>query len=298
MTEDTRNAEQLGKEAGSRRRRQGLSLSDISGRTKIRLQFLEAIENGTLQELPQSLYARGFVRRYLEVIDSQDLWPEYEQVFHSIPEKGEPAESLVHYMPTQKGFQKVSKAWIFLFLFFAIGISLYMIWQQKDVMTGKMTPVPTRVEISGDAATSPEGPFQVSVSEEETADGGDLTAGEDAETALEETLPAARTGDTTWLPGHEEEPSSQEPAASDGGLTIRASGPCWIGVNRDDGGRVQRTLNAGDSFEARIDVPTTIRFGSAGAVSLTWGDRDLDSIGRRGEVVTIEFLPDGTMKRL
>lgn len=88
MTEETRNAEQLGKEAGGRRRRKGLSLSDISGRTKIRVQFLEAIENGTLQDLPQSLYARGFVRRYLEVIESQDLWAEYEQIFRSIPEKG------------------------------------------------------------------------------------------------------------------------------------------------------------------------------------------------------------------
>ncbi|HPA59376.1 MAG TPA: DUF4115 domain-containing protein [Synergistales bacterium] len=296
MTEETRNAEQLGKEAGGRRRRKGLSLSDISGRTKIRVKFLEAIESGSLQDLPQSLYAKGFVRRYLEVIDSQDLWPEYEQIFRSIPGKGEPAESLVQYMPTQKGFQKVSKTWIFLFLFFAIGISLYMIWQQKEVISGKMATVPIRTEISGDASTPTEGPLQVS--EAEIADGTARPSGEDASTALEETLPAARTGDTTWLPGHEEEPSSQEPAARGGGLTISASGPCWIGVNRDDGGKVQRTLNAGDTFEAKIDVRTTIRFGSAGAVSLTWGEKDLGSIGRRGEVVTIEFLPDGTMKRL
>jgi cytoskeletal protein RodZ len=296
VTEETRNAEQLGKEAGGRRRRKGLSLSDISGRTKIRVQFLEAIENGTLQDLPQSLYARGFVRRYLEVIESQDLWAEYEQIFRSIPEKGEPAESLVHYMPTQKGFQKVSKTWVFLFLFFAIGISLYMIWQQKDVMSGKMANVPTRTGISGDVSTPAEDLLQVS--EAETADGAARPSGVDAVTAPEETLPVARTGDTTWLPGHEEGSSSQEPAARSGGLTIRATGPCWIGVNRDDGKRVQRTLNAGDTFEAEIDVRTTIRFGSAGAVSLTWKEKDLGSIGRRGEVVTIEFLPDGTMKRL
>ncbi|HPK42254.1 MAG TPA: helix-turn-helix domain-containing protein, partial [Synergistales bacterium] len=63
--EETRNAVQLGEEAGERRREKGLKLSEISERTKIRLPFLEAIEEGSLQELPQSIYARGFVKAYL-----------------------------------------------------------------------------------------------------------------------------------------------------------------------------------------------------------------------------------------
>ena len=294
MTEETRNAVQLGEEAGGRRREKGLDLSEISERTKIRLPFLEAIEEGALQELPQSIYAKGFVKAYLEVIDSLDLWPEYEQVFRSLPGKDGTAESLVHYMPPQKGFQKVSKAWMFLFLFFAIGISLYLIWQQKDLMAVKPPTLPAEEAVSGDLA----------VSSEEALPNTDNDAGEthpapDSDAAASSQEPTSTLGreDRSWLPGHEDETPAVK-AETAGILTIRAKGPCWIGVNRESGGKVQKTLYAGDSYEAKIDSRTTIRFGSAGAVSLTWDDRILEPIGRMGEVVTIEFLPDGSMKRL
>ncbi|HON34371.1 MAG: RodZ domain-containing protein [Thermovirgaceae bacterium] len=294
MTEEARNALQLGEEAGGRRREKGLKLSEVSERTKIRLPFLEAIEEGSLQELPQSIYARGFVKAYLEVIDSLDLWPEYEEVFRSLPGGDGLAESLVQYMPPQKGFQKVSKAWMFLFLFFAIGISLYLIWQQKDLMTVKAPTLPSEEAVSGDVAVSPgEALPDIAVDTVETHPAPDAGGA----TSLQEATPAPGREDTSWLPGHEGETLAVKPVTA-GILMIRAKGPCWIGVNREVGGKVQKTLYAGDSFETSIDSRTTIRFGSAGAVSLTWDDREVEPIGRMGEVVTIEFLPDGSMKRL
>ncbi len=290
--EETRNAVQLGEEVGGRRREKGLKLSEISERTKIRLPFLEAIEEGSLQELPQSIYARGFVKAYLEAIDSLDLWPEYEQVFRSLPKKEGLTESLVQYMPPQKGFQKVSKAWMFLFLFLAIGISLYLIWQQKDLMSVKPPTLPAEEVIPGDVAVSsgevlPDIATDIAVENHPAPDAG----------ALREDTQELGREDTSWLPGHENETPAEKPATV-GMLTIRAKGPCWIGVNRGDGGKVQKTLYAGDSYETSIDSRTTIRFGSAGAVSLTWGGREVEPIGRMGEVVTIELLPDGSMKRL
>ena len=84
MTDITRTTEELGRETKERRLKKGLSIPDIAGNTKIRIPFLEAIENGRLNELPQELYARGFVRRYLETLDSMDLWPEYEKQFASL----------------------------------------------------------------------------------------------------------------------------------------------------------------------------------------------------------------------
>lgn len=295
MTEETRNAVQLGEEVGERRRQKGLKLSEVSERTKIRMPFLEDIEKGSLLDLPQNIYARGFVKTYLEVIDSFDLWPEYEQVFQSLPGEKDLAESLVQYMPPQKGFQKVSKAWMFLFLLFAIGISFYLIWQQKDAMTGKVATLTTENALSQDIAVSPDGALPDTG--KDTAAESPVTSEADTVTALEEVAPSPGPEDTSWIPGHERESSGAKPVIT-GRLTIKASGPCWVGVNRDDGGKVQKTLYAGDSYETIIDVRTTIRFGSAGAVSLTLDTQEVDPIGRMGEVVTIEFLPDGSIKRL
>lgn len=295
MTETNRTAEQIGKEAQGRRLKKGLSLSDIAVSTKIRSQFLEAIENGRLEELPQDLYARGFVRRYLEVLDSMDLWPEYEFYFSALSRQKETG-SLVQYMPTQKGFQKVSKVWIFALLLLATGFSLYLIWQQRDVLSEQIGSVAMMEE--GSPSSAPE---EGSPPEEVTVDIPDpgKVSEEEAPSPAAESAAAGVQADTSWIPGHQAETVVRDrPAAGAGRLVISASGPCWIGVTRDDGGRIQRTLSRGDTFETDVDVRTTVRFGSVGAVSLEWGGEVIGTVGRLGEVATFEFLPDGSMKRL
>lgn len=46
------------------RLKKNLTLSDVSQQTKIRPEFLQAIENGEYEKLPSSSYAQGFVRNY------------------------------------------------------------------------------------------------------------------------------------------------------------------------------------------------------------------------------------------
>ena len=46
----------------------GLSLTEISRRTRIGVGFLRNIEEGSLQRLPPGFYARAFVRAYSEAI--------------------------------------------------------------------------------------------------------------------------------------------------------------------------------------------------------------------------------------
>jgi cytoskeletal protein RodZ len=46
------------------RQKKGLTLADVSQNTKIRTEFLEAIENGEYNKLPSASYAQGFVRNY------------------------------------------------------------------------------------------------------------------------------------------------------------------------------------------------------------------------------------------
>jgi cytoskeletal protein RodZ len=259
--------------------------------TKIRVQFLEAIEGGSLENLPGEVYSRGFIRTFLEVTGSLDLWPEYELVLSGqVPVREKNAA--VQYMPVQKGFQKGSRVWIFSFLLFAAGISLYMIWQQKDAMKAQMAAAP---EISrGQEALSPE---QIPVSADVTQETvlSDDPAGETD--AVAENEPAL---DTSWIPGHEDKEIKEiveETPALKGVLVIRANGNCWIRITRDDGKTTQMTLNRGGSTETVVDVKTSVRFGNAGAVTLLWGGKEIRGIGKAGEVVNVDFLPDGTMKR-
>lgn len=58
----------IGTKFSEARRRKGLTLDEISQTTKIRKEFLEAIENGEYAKLPSSAYAYGFVRNYAKFL--------------------------------------------------------------------------------------------------------------------------------------------------------------------------------------------------------------------------------------
>ena len=57
------NLEQFGEELSQARLAKGISLIDISAETRINLKFLEAIESGQFQILPQT-YVRAFLKEY------------------------------------------------------------------------------------------------------------------------------------------------------------------------------------------------------------------------------------------
>lgn len=59
----------IGDKLREERKRQGYSLDQVAKATKIRLNFLQAIEDGTYAKLPGVSYAHGFVKNYLEFLN-------------------------------------------------------------------------------------------------------------------------------------------------------------------------------------------------------------------------------------
>jgi cytoskeletal protein RodZ len=62
------NGETLGPHLERKRREAGLSLKELSEKTRIGLHYLEKIENGEFGKLPCLPYSRGFVRTYATYI--------------------------------------------------------------------------------------------------------------------------------------------------------------------------------------------------------------------------------------
>ncbi len=58
----------IGAEFESERRRQKLTIEEVAKATKIRPEFLEAIEEGKFDKLPSPAYAHGFVRNYAKFL--------------------------------------------------------------------------------------------------------------------------------------------------------------------------------------------------------------------------------------
>lgn len=58
----------VGDRLAEERKRQGLTIEDVAKATKIRPEFLSAIEKGDYKKLPSSAYIQGFVRNYTEYL--------------------------------------------------------------------------------------------------------------------------------------------------------------------------------------------------------------------------------------
>lgn len=69
------DARTLGGEIRELRHATGFTLSEMEERTKVRRVFLEAFENDRCADLPDSLYARNYLRVYLRALGVKD--PEY-----------------------------------------------------------------------------------------------------------------------------------------------------------------------------------------------------------------------------
>lgn len=82
------NLEQFGQELQQARLTKKISLADISAETRINLKFLEAIEQGQFQILPQT-YVRAFLREFALMIDldPNEIMKRYDNARRDLPSK-------------------------------------------------------------------------------------------------------------------------------------------------------------------------------------------------------------------
>lgn len=66
--EQAQKLSEIGAQLRSARTKKGISLEDVATKTLIQPRFVTAIEEGKIEELPEALYVRGFIRRIAEAI--------------------------------------------------------------------------------------------------------------------------------------------------------------------------------------------------------------------------------------
>lgn len=59
---------EIGSHLRNLRAKKGLSLEEIATKTMVQQRFLAAIEKGEIEQLPEPLYIRGFIRRFAEAL--------------------------------------------------------------------------------------------------------------------------------------------------------------------------------------------------------------------------------------
>ena len=111
---------ELGQTLRTAREELGLSLEQVQEATKIRKQYLIAIEEGDYSALPGSFYVRAFVKNYAEAVglNPEELLSYYKHELPSVPQTYRQSPLPVSPPPrkassSQKRLRAFQQAWFF-----------------------------------------------------------------------------------------------------------------------------------------------------------------------------------------
>ncbi len=283
--------EELGARLRAAREEQGLSLAEAEQATRIRRAFLEAIEEGRLEDLPGDVYARGFTRNYAHYLgmDPDTLLEEHEIAIHEpvrMPQiLDEPLTPLGHRM-----FR-----WV-LALFFVglLGGGLWFLyiygWVGQGWRVQRLWP-PAISTPTAPALAVPDPTDTPLITEPTPAPGAEATPiAAVGETQTTPTTTASPTATPTPRPTATPLPTPtpvvgiqiRAYAQADTYLEVRADGELlWIGI-----------LRATEESEWQADELIQLRIGNAGGLQLLVNGQDVGPLGASGQVINVEYRLD------
>lgn len=240
----------LGEILRERRQEKRWTLQDVAQRTRIRAEYLEALEEGRYEALPADVYVRGFLRNYslLLGLSPDDILAMYRQ------ERGAPR--LVSIAPISRPPR--TRSFVLPSLGFALFATLATAVCGWWVISGLIYPT----AVPPTATLPPPTPTAI----------------------LPTATPTVRVLLHTPTPSATVEPTPTSRA----GVTavLEFSAPCWVRVVADGVQIFEGTLGRGVTRTFTATGELQVRLGNAGGVRATVNGQDLGVQGNSGQVVT------------
>jgi cytoskeletal protein RodZ len=282
------------------RESKGIRLEEISRRYKIRQSFLESIESGSFEDLPEPVYTKTFVKTYADLlgVDSGPILARYANYMErtlsaAMPDAqkeqaGQPSSEKALFDLLGRQGSKIG--WAVLAAAVVIILGIWVFQDRAD----RPTPVKAVVtETPKPPEKPPETPpaLQAPAPPQEAAPPQQTTA----------EAPAAPTQTAAAQPTPEPRKPEAQPAAAPVAaaavpaalsLKIEATEAAWVQVKADKMPPVQKLMQAGETLTAEAKERITVDLGNAGGVQITFQEQSLGSPGKRGEVMHLVY-PEG-----
>jgi cytoskeleton protein RodZ len=242
------------------RERSGLSLEELSDRTKIKLIFLQAIERGEFERLPGEFFARAFLRTY-----ARELHLSPDAVLERY-DAGRPAVAQPRPVVRDADHPEASASWSALGR--GEGEGPPVLPEMRNLWPILAFGVILVVAMFVTSRPGPGG------SNEAGAVG---TAGVEAPEVAHAALDVA--------PGPDPEPDMLA-------LEIRASGLTWVEATADGERVVYRLLEPGDRAAVEARDALSIRIGNAAAFEYSINGVPGRALGAEGEVRDVRITPE------
>jgi len=282
------HAAELGATMREMRENLGRDLGDVAEDLRIRLVYLDAIENGRLGDLPGSVYVSGFLRAYSNYLglDGEEIVRQFRMAGVEITNKTE----LQMPSPVEEGRLPST---FFLLAAAAIAVGSYLGWgyisshgDHQIEIVGKPPKKLSQMATNTEDRTSKSSPLQIQslpklktpktksakVDSEPTQIGSDSDKSPDTESVS----PMVETPASRILP--------------DGSphtllIVVRATEDSYVVIrNKDNKVLFSQLMRSGDSYEVPSDSGLLLETGNAGGLQITVDGKPTHSLGPVGEI--------------
>lgn len=249
------------------RETQGRSIEDAAHALRLRSEQLRALEDERFDGFGGDVYARGFLKSYaVELgLDPQPLLETYRrEVAAQDPMLAAPlvAPGVASQVKPPRAAPPAWIAWVLVSVLVLAALGFL------GQFMGNRAPE----QASSEPSSPPVAPV----------DGGETDQSEDGD---------ADAGEEPEQPTDTEESPPPEPEGIELFLALEADS--WMRVTVDGTIVYEQVADAGDTLPFTGEESVTVRYGNAGGVRVEFNGEDLGAPGGRGDVVEVEYTPDG-----
>ncbi len=265
------------------RERAGITLRDISTRTKISTLALDALERSDLSRLPGGVFTRAFVRSYAREVglDPEEALTRFLQQFPEVAGDAELHEANTEGLEREPrtGAARALRLLVWLLPILA-GVAYFAFLRSGVDFTVSSPPSPQAAseaqpgQASGQAHESVATPQPAAMPTTSPADVAPAVA-----------PPAVAPPESAGEARAEPLPVPEGAVR----IALAPRGPCWLSLKADGETVFSGLMQAGERREFELRGEVSLTAGDAGALGLTLNGEAARPLGDAGRVVTIRF---------
>ncbi len=280
----------VGEQLRAAREARGLTLEDVEAATKIRVEYLDALEQENLAALPDPVVARGFLRNYAQFLelDPEPLLQALPAEHSRLPSPPPAISTLKEPLrPPLVPLDSIISTLIVVLIVAGLSVSAwYLVPRRQEALTWLQER-----GLAGGAIAPAITPSPTPVLARTVTVPSIVPSGTPRPTAT----PTATPVPTATRPPRTPTPGQQaDEAANELRMTLQITDQAWLLVQVDGQEAFVGTLEPGDRREWVGREEIFIRTGNAGGVRLFVNGRDLGLMGQTGQVLNrvIRFDPE------
>jgi len=292
-----KNSEHTNLDYKSIREERGLTLKEISQRTRISSSILTAIENREFHLLPEPVYTRAFITIYTKSldVDSDELISHYNSYIEEIDTSREEEELARKSARSQSRYKMVG--WAGTALCIVLFVVLIFSYNNTDTTKKAQAPSPathTQQDQSGEIDTSQ--PLQSEVRQTTDSHVGKEKADTQPTRGEQIEVPKTEQPDTVSTIEHKEplapEEKERETAVEEKKyiLEIEATELSWLKIIEDYKEPYEILLRPGEKLKRQASEKFILFIGNAGGININFQGKVLAPLGEHGKVIRL-ILP-------